>query len=193
MGGYLAGRLRTKWVHVHTDEVYFRDTAHGFLAWAVALVITAAFLASAASSMVGARTSIATESRVTGARFEALPGLVPTNISSIPCSGRIMQSSTQWTAQCAARSDAFLQMRFDKGIWRRRTSYLGPLIAWKCRPAADADKAIIGCFEGLQQAAGDRPQDLGQHSLLWTFLALSPVVRFARASPMHQASSRIML
>lgn len=27
MEGYLAGRLRTKWVAVHTDEVYFRDTA----------------------------------------------------------------------------------------------------------------------------------------------------------------------
>src|ERR1022692_2868193 len=39
MGGYLAGRLRTKWVHVHTDEVYFRDTAHGFLVWAVGMVI----------------------------------------------------------------------------------------------------------------------------------------------------------
>ena len=37
MGGYLAGRLRTKWVNVHTDEVYFRDSAHGFLVWAVGL------------------------------------------------------------------------------------------------------------------------------------------------------------
>src|ERR1700689_552654 len=54
MGGYLAGRLRTKWAGIHTDEVYFRDTAHGFLAWAVALVVTAAFLTSAAASMVGA-------------------------------------------------------------------------------------------------------------------------------------------
>src|SRR6202140_4044552 len=53
MGGYLAGRLRTKWVNIHTDEVYFRDTAHGFLVWAVGLVITAAFLASAATSLVG--------------------------------------------------------------------------------------------------------------------------------------------
>src|ERR1700693_4429554 len=53
MGGYLTGRLRTKWVSVHTDEVYFRDTAHGFLVWAVSLVITAAFLASAATSLVG--------------------------------------------------------------------------------------------------------------------------------------------
>src|SRR5471030_1473204 len=36
VGGYLAGRLRTKWVGVHSHEVYFRDTAHGFLAWAFA-------------------------------------------------------------------------------------------------------------------------------------------------------------
>lgn len=38
VGGYLAGRLRTKWQGVHTDEVYFRDTAHGFLAWALATI-----------------------------------------------------------------------------------------------------------------------------------------------------------
>jgi hypothetical protein len=43
LGGYLAGRWRTKWATIHTDEVYFRDTAHGFLVWAVGLVITAAF------------------------------------------------------------------------------------------------------------------------------------------------------
>jgi hypothetical protein len=54
MGGYLAGRLRTKWASIHGDEVYFRDTAHGFLAWAVGVVITAAFLSSAATSIVGA-------------------------------------------------------------------------------------------------------------------------------------------
>jgi len=46
MGGYLAGRLRTKWTGVHTDEVYFRDTAHGFMAWAVATLATAALLTS---------------------------------------------------------------------------------------------------------------------------------------------------
>lgn len=53
MGGYLAGRLRTKWAHIHTDEVYFRDTAHGLLVWAVGAVITAGLLASAATSMAG--------------------------------------------------------------------------------------------------------------------------------------------
>src|SRR5579859_6503166 len=58
VGGYLAGRLRTKWVDIHTDEVYFRDTAHGFLAWCVALVMSAAFLGAAAAGMVGASASI---------------------------------------------------------------------------------------------------------------------------------------
>ena len=58
-GGYLTGRLRTKWVSVHSDEVYFRDTAHGFLAWAVAAVITAAVLASASSSLIGGAARLA--------------------------------------------------------------------------------------------------------------------------------------
>jgi hypothetical protein len=41
-GGYLAGRLRAKWIGSRTDEVLFRDTAHGLLAWALATVIVAA-------------------------------------------------------------------------------------------------------------------------------------------------------
>jgi len=53
MGGYLAGRLRTKWLEAHADEIYFRDTAHGFLAWAVASLATAALLTSVIGSVVG--------------------------------------------------------------------------------------------------------------------------------------------
>ena len=52
MGGYLAGRLRTRWLEIHTNEVYFRDTAHGFLAWAIATICTAAVLTSAIGSVV---------------------------------------------------------------------------------------------------------------------------------------------
>ena len=55
LGGYLGGRLRTRWARVHDDEVYFRDTAHGLLVWAVKAVFTAALLAlSAASALSGA-------------------------------------------------------------------------------------------------------------------------------------------
>ncbi len=45
IGGYMAGRLRVKWSAIHTDEVHFRDTAHGLLAWAVATLVTVALLA----------------------------------------------------------------------------------------------------------------------------------------------------
>jgi hypothetical protein len=49
VGGYLAARLRTKWVGVHSHEVFFRDTAHGFIAWAFATLISASALSSATS------------------------------------------------------------------------------------------------------------------------------------------------
>ncbi len=54
VGGYVTGRLRTKWVGTHTHEVFFRDTAHGFIAWALATVIVVSLLASAVSSLVNA-------------------------------------------------------------------------------------------------------------------------------------------
>ena len=46
VGGYLAGRLRSKWVGAHTHEVFFRDTAHGFIAWAFATLLSASALSS---------------------------------------------------------------------------------------------------------------------------------------------------
>src|SRR6202021_1950255 len=59
IGGYVAGRLRTGWAGVHTDESYFRDTAHGVMAWAVATVFTAALLAGAASVLTGSAATVA--------------------------------------------------------------------------------------------------------------------------------------
>ena len=52
-GGYLTGRLRTRWTATHTDEVWFRDTAHGFLSWAAATVIGALLVGATISSAVG--------------------------------------------------------------------------------------------------------------------------------------------
>ena len=57
-GGYIAGRLRSRWAGTHSDEVFFRDTAHGFLSWAVATLIAAAVLTSAIGSVVGAGANV---------------------------------------------------------------------------------------------------------------------------------------
>jgi hypothetical protein len=59
-GGYLAGRLRRKWSDISADEATFRDTAHGFLAWALASIVVAALLGSAISAITGAATSAVT-------------------------------------------------------------------------------------------------------------------------------------
>ena len=58
LGGYLTGRLRTKWAGLHTHEVFFRDTANGFLMWALATIAGAVLLASAASSVVSGTASL---------------------------------------------------------------------------------------------------------------------------------------
>lgn len=52
LGGYLAGRLRVRWAGVDTDEVYFRDTAHGLLSWAVSTLVAVVFMGSSAAAVV---------------------------------------------------------------------------------------------------------------------------------------------
>ena len=67
IGGYLSGRLRTKWKGVHSYEVQFRDTAHGFLAWALAAILGAAVLGGAATYLVGGVATGAAQGAAAGA------------------------------------------------------------------------------------------------------------------------------
>ena len=78
MGGFLAGRLRTKWIGTHSDELYFRDTAHGFLAWAVATLSTAALLTSVIGSILsgGAQAGAAVAGAAAGTATSMLGGAV---------------------------------------------------------------------------------------------------------------------
>ena len=59
-GGYLTGRLRTKWVGIRTDEVLFRDTAHGLLAWALATLLIAALVTVGSAATASVATAIST-------------------------------------------------------------------------------------------------------------------------------------
>jgi hypothetical protein len=75
IGGYLAARLRTKWTDLHTNEVFFRDTAHGFIAWAFATVLSASLLAAAATHIVAGAAS--------GVGPAAAQATAPTNPSEV--------------------------------------------------------------------------------------------------------------
>lgn len=79
VGGYTAGRLRTRWIGTHTHEVFFRDTAHGFITWAVATVMVAGVLYSGVTAGLRAGTRAATSVAATAAEGEAgstTPGYV---------------------------------------------------------------------------------------------------------------------
>lgn len=74
LGGYLAGRLRSKWTGLHTTEVAFRDTAHGFLAWAVASIVGAILLATPATAILGGALSGATQGAANSAQTSPMNG-----------------------------------------------------------------------------------------------------------------------
>jgi hypothetical protein len=106
IGGYLTGRLRTKWVGIHTHEVFFRDTAHGFLTWAVATVIVVSIVTSGATSVISA-----------GARDTGIVASGETSNTSSPTNGsvarydvdRLFRSSAEGGARLApadARAEA---------------------------------------------------------------------------------------
>ena len=78
-GGYVTGRLRTRWVNVHTDEVAFRDTAHGFLTWCVAtlfVAMVAGFVSYGAAS-TGAQATATVASGAAQGAAAAAPAAAP--------------------------------------------------------------------------------------------------------------------
>ncbi len=172
MGGYLAGRLRTKWANIHTDEVYFRDTAHGFLAWALALVITAAFLASAAASMVGATASSAAERGAAGVQAEQRA--VDPNEYFVDSLFR-SDSARPDANSTAVRGEAglILANALRQGdVPAPDRSYLAQLVAARTGLSQpDADKRVSDVFARAQQTVETARKTVA-HSLLWVFVAL---------------------
>jgi len=166
LGGYLTGRLRTKWVVIHTDEVYFRDTANGFLAWAVALVITVTFLASAATSMVGSAS-------------QASPSAQGAAVSAIDRNGyfvdTLFRSDHPGSESKDVQTEAgriFAHALRQAEIPPADRSYLARLVAAKTGLSLpDAEKRVADVFSEARQAE-DRARKVTADLLLWIFLAL---------------------
>jgi hypothetical protein len=166
VGGYLAGRLRTKWVNVHTEEVYFRDTAHGFLAWSVALVMTAAFLTTAAAGMVGQEPASVNASRTESAALDANRYFV----DSLFRSGRIANAE-----DALFRTEAGVILAHalrQRELSTDDKNHLADLVAGHTGlNHSEAEQRVAGVFEREQQAA-DQARKAIAHSLYWLFVAL---------------------
>src|SRR3984957_20613281 len=172
-GGYLAGRLRTKWVSVHTHEVYFRDTAHGFLVWAVGLVIAAAFLTSAATSVVGGagRTSVATTD---GSRSDQMG-------SAFAQEGYFADVLLRTNAAAPAQDNAFRRGEIglifanslrQGGMTPADKTYLAQVVSARTGLIEpEAEKKVDEVYAQAQLAADNTRKGIA-HSMYWTFLAL---------------------
>jgi hypothetical protein len=166
IGGYVAGRLRTKWVDVHSDEVYFRDTAHGFLVWAVAFVIPAAFLASAATSLAGGENRSASAGRSETLATDANRYFVDSLLRSTQSSSVPDEALRTEVGMIFARSLHQRELTADD------RNYLANVVTAKTgltRP--EAEQRVADVF-GRDQQAVDSARKAMAHSLYWMFVAL---------------------
>jgi hypothetical protein len=97
LGGYLTGRLRTKWSGVHNDEVYFRDTAHGFLTWALATLLVASVAGSVISSTASSGVQ-AVSSLASGATTAAATAASNTDLSNTYFTDTLLRPQNPGTA-----------------------------------------------------------------------------------------------
>jgi hypothetical protein len=168
-GGYLAGRLRTKWTLIHNDEVFFRDTANGFLAWAVALVVSVAFLASAATSMAGNATPARTSPE--GAASATLTEPTMYFVDALFRSDRAATDAND--AQLKAEAGRILANGLKQSTMPAADqAYLSRMVATRTGLSqAEADQRVSNVLNDARQTE-DTARKATAHVLLWLFLSL---------------------
>ena len=183
MGGYLAGRLRTKWVSIHNDEVHFRDTANGFLVWAVAVVMTVVFMAAAAATMVGGAATADEASLRPGGTSQgvAMEGnayfvdrLFRSDRAAAPvASGGAAQPGIDNDPMLRSEaSRIFAYALLGTAASPADTAYLTQLVAAQTGLSpADAQKRVQDTLADAKQAEDDARKATAR-LLLWVFLAL---------------------
>jgi hypothetical protein len=168
MGGYLAGRLRTKWVDIHTDEVYFRDTAHGLLVWAVGIVLMAAFLASTAAMFAGHAAQRPEPAQAADA------SVLNPNEYLIDTMFRSTGTMTDLNA-VSMRSEAdriFAHALKEGTMSQADNAYLARLISARTGlNQTDAQQRVTEAFAQAQEAAETTRKAIA-HLSLWLFVAL---------------------
>jgi hypothetical protein len=157
IGGYLAGRLRTKWTSLHTHEVYFRDTAHGFVAWAVALVISTVLFASYATS-IAVKPPLA--DNVTGNYF----------VDMLFRSDHPVAARTDQPLRTEAELILANALRHPEMTPQDHTYLTNIVMTATGMPQAEAQRRVTET-EAADREAADTARKAIAHSLYWLFVA----------------------
>lgn len=172
LGGYLAGRLRNRWIGVPTTEVHFRDTAHGFLAWALASVLGAILLASPATSLLGGATSGAVQAASSSQTAGPMDGYVDALLRPAnPTAENTGNGNSASTRQELAR---LLTSDFRHGAEPSAAdrSYVAKVVAARTGLSqADADKRVSDVI-AQAKADLDKARKAAEHLAIWLTLSL---------------------
>lgn len=168
VGGYLAGRLRASWAGVHNDEIYFRDTAHGLLAWAVALLLGATALGAATTHIVaGAAAGLAPAAASAASGNPTNPSDVyvdtllradpASGSTTAPAAGSAVASAGDNASLRAEVGRLFAPVLLRKGeLSAADRTYLGKVVAARTGLSqAEADKRVSDVIAQAKKAADD--------------------------------------
>jgi len=201
LGGYIAGRLRVKWANMHGDEVYFRDTAHGFLAWCVATLVTATLVVGSVSSIVsgGMQAGASVAGGAASAMTQAA-GTAAANTNSDQY-GYFVDSLFRDDRPAAVSDDAargtvtriFAQSLANGQLSPEDRTYLAQLVAQRTNLSqADAERRVDEIYARTQKAiadakvkaqqAADTAAKVAAWTSLWMFIALLAGAFFASLS-----------
>jgi len=183
IGGYLSGRLRSKWVNVHTDEIFFRDTAHGFLAWAAATVLVAALAASGVGGGIRAAGSVAAGAARGATAAAATSDATDPSAYTLDALFRSSQANgDQAAGEPRAEAARILAMGVANGdVSPADRSYLATLVAARTGiPQADAERRVDGAIAQSKATAAKAREAADQArkaaSAFAIFTALSMVI-----------------
>jgi len=198
-GGYIAGRLRVKWAYMHGDEVYFRDTAHGFLAWCVATLVTATLVAGSVSSLISG--GVQAGANVAGGAASAMTQVAGTAAANSGGDqyGYFVDSLFRDDRPAAVSDDAargtvtriFVRSLGNNGqLAAEDRTYLAQLVAQRTNlTQADAERRVDEIYARTQQAvadaklkaqqAADTAAKVAAWTTLWMFVALLAGAFFA--------------
>ena len=151
LGGFVTGRLRTKWTGLHTHEVFFRDTAHGFLSWAVTTIVGTVLLTAASSSVIIGGVHAA--STVAGGAAQTAISAVPSySVDTLFRSNQVNSSSSDQEA--VAQATRILANGVRNGdVPQADRTYLAQLVAAKTGiPQPDAQKRVDDTIASVKDA-----------------------------------------
>ncbi|MGY3534894.1 MULTISPECIES: hypothetical protein [Bradyrhizobium] len=170
LGGYLAGRLRSKWFGLRGPEVLFRDSAHGFLAWSLASVLGAALLAAPASSLIGGTLSGATQTAASSAQSSPMDGYVDRLLRSDNPSSQAQQNPSDARAEMVRLFTSSFRDGNDLAAGDR--SYAAKLVAARTGLSQqDAEKRVSDVVTQVKTDM-DKARKAAMHTAIWLTLSL---------------------